>query len=620
MRGLKAKSAWLGQLLSAEQQAATANSLPELRRLASIYNVSLPGGKNLEVARNRVLQKLALLVAAERPRSRRRSAAPQGSTGSTSPACSSASSAQEQPEEASAVAAAAAAAATAAAAASQDAGSLCATDAHSADSAAEPATPPSSPPLPSLNPPSSPPPAPLQVIDQQAAVAEGECGGAATPPPAKQHAPNVLQPQPAACQQQPASQPSSADAPPPAEQPTARRAPPPRPTAAAQQCSAADQLASMESEQAAQRQQTARMTCQITELQLEVADLKRQLSQLQRQLTTTHSTGMRTSGDVTAMQEQLQKLLAASEQFAATRDGLSLLQSKQQLLQQRLQQGECASSVVLKCPKALPTEGAADRAQRLLQQLLQLKVTVLRVQPLHSSNSGSGEQRRHAYRIDLGSRGERTAVLRCKAQRLRGTPYSIDGLLTPEQRASKQQLQPVARQAKAAGRDVRWRYGQLLVDGKPYTGPGSVPAPAQQQATAASRGSQPAAPASPPQPADGFQTVKRRKPKAAAKPRSNGGSKKALFVPSAEPGHGKLSYAEAAKQQKAGQPAKAPPSGKAAAGSGAGKKQQPAKAPHRAKAAGSSGSSPQRQQRGGSEAAGAGAAAPSRPLSPAARA
>jgi hypothetical protein len=59
---------------------------------------------------------------------------------------------------------------------------------------------------------------------------------------------------------------------------------------------------------------------------------------------------------------------------------------------------------------------------------------------------------------------------------------SIGVLLTPQQLSNKHRLLETARLAKAAGQAVRWQYDKLFIDGKQYTGPGSLPTPAEQQA------------------------------------------------------------------------------------------------------------------------------------------
>ena len=237
--------------------------------------------------------------------------------------------------------------------------------------------------------------------------------------------------------------------------------------------------------------------------------------QLKQQTQVTHAASIRHGDQLAATEQQLQELLAAHLQQADTRDNVSLLASRQEQLQQRQKLDECQLCVVFKTTTPLPTQGPATHLQQLLSRQLQLSLTVQRVQPLggkqHSGDSDAGSQHRHAYKVTLGSGGERTAVLRAKAQHLRGTTMSIDALLTPEQLASRQRLMPVARQAKAAGQAVRWRYGELLIAGTPYTGPGSLPSPAQQHTAAASGSTRmTAAQSRSSVDADGFQQVQSR--------------------------------------------------------------------------------------------------------------
>ena len=198
----------------------------------------------------------------------------------------------------------------------------------------------------------------------------------------------------------------------------------------------------------------------------------------------THATVLRHSDQLAATDLQLQELLAARLQQNQLQDTISMLHSRQDQLQHQQQLDECQHSVVFKDSQPLPSQGAAQHLQSLLSKQLGLRLTVQKVQQLHSRQplpGGDSKQLRHSYKVTLGSSGERTAVLRAKAAQLRGTSMSIDALLTAEQLASKQRLLPVARQAKAAGQSVRWRYGTLFVDGKEYTGAGSLPSPADQQ-------------------------------------------------------------------------------------------------------------------------------------------
>ena len=324
--------------------------------------------------------------------------------------------------------------------------------------------------------------------------------------------------------------------------------------------------------------------CSCMQLQLQVADLSGKLqaaehglSLLRRQLITTTATTTRLEDSLTAAQLQIQELMAAKEHTAELSDSISRLHSRQQQLQQRQHLDECQRSLVFKCPTALPTAGAAPHLQQELRKLLQLQVTVQAVHPLGSKQRGDGSSgssggasraaSKHAYRVVLGSSGQRTEVMRIKALRLRGTPLSIDELLTPDQLASRQRLQPVARQAAAAGQRVRWQHGSLIIDGKPYTGPGSLPTPAEQVAAAAAKAGSPTQPLAAAQPAaaDGWQTVQRRNNKS-QRP-SAGGSKKALFA--ASPSGKQQQRGAGAKKQGSGSKPAAKPKGTRAA------KQQP---------------------------------------------
>ncbi len=260
----------------------------------------------------------------------------------------------------------------------------------------------------------------------------------------------------------------------------------------------------------------------------ELTEVKHANSQLQRQVSTTNAACIRLTDRVVAAEQQIAELMAASMQQAEDRDNISKLHSRQEQLLQQQQIGACQLSVVYKSATLLPTHGAADQLQQVLNKHLRLNITVQRVQPLGSQhNSNSNAQRRHAYKVTLGSPGERTAVLRAKAQGLRGSDMSIDALLTPEQLASRQRLQPVARQAKAAGQAVRWRYGTLFIDGQQYTGPGSLPTPAQQQAALGGSQLRTQAPSPPANEQAGWQMVQRKQPKPKEQPAAAAtGSKK----------------------------------------------------------------------------------------------
>ena len=323
------------------------------------------------------------------------------------------------------------------------------------------------------------------------------------------------------------------------------------------------------------QQQLGSQKQQLVSQQQEICSLKQQLeavlhaqSKQKQQVQATNAAGIRNADRLAAVEQQVQELLAANLQQAETRDDVSKLHSRQMQLQQRQQRDECQLSLVFKDATPLPNSAAATHLQNLLNKQLGLSITVQRVQQLggkQQSNNGSSERSRHAYKVTLGSGGERTAVLRAKAKGLRGTSMSIDALLTPEQLTSKKNLMPVARQAKAAGQAVRWHYGTLLVDGKEYTGLGSLPSPAQQQTAASQRhisstAKQPAASSS-----DGWQVVQRKQPKqpTASKGAPTGASKKQQAGSKGSPkcpqqstatkqqqaGSGKLQHAGNRKQQ-----------------------------------------------------------------------
>ncbi|KAL4852623.1 hypothetical protein ACK3TF_006282 [Chlorella vulgaris] len=265
---------------------------------------------------------------------------------------------------------------------------------------------------------------------------------------------------------------------------------------------------------------------QIISLHNELTAVKHENVKLRQQLHATNTAGMSNSDRICALEKQVQELLAASLQHSDMHDSISKLHSRQEELVQCQKVDECQHSLVLKTESALPAQGITAHVQDLLCQQLNIAVTVLKVQPLgNKQHSDSDRQnRKHAYKVGLGSSGQRTEVLRIKAQALRGTPLSIDALLTPDQLASKQRLMPVARQAKTAGQSVRWRYGTLLINGKPYTGPGSLPTPAEQQQQQQQQQQQVPTNAS-----DGYQTVQRRQRKHTQQHQPAHGSKKSLF-------------------------------------------------------------------------------------------
>lgn len=219
-------------------------------------------------------------------------------------------------------------------------------------------------------------------------------------------------------------------------------------------------------------------------MQLKMAQLEASNAQLKRQNQASQADVLALRQRLAELEGSVQQLQAAAQRHDSLSDEISLMAARQEQQARRRQVEECQRGVVVKDSEPVPPGPLASCMQQLLRQRLGIKVTVQNAQRLGSERSGSGgaPRRFHAYRVILASSAERLAVLKAKADRLRGTPMSIDVLLTPEQLARRQQQQPVARQAKAAGCKVQWRLDTLLVDGVPYEGKGSLPPPSQQSA------------------------------------------------------------------------------------------------------------------------------------------
>lgn len=478
---------WLAQLKHHRQVAVTAKSLDSLRELGKTYGISLARSTtDLALWREAVTKKLDDMIVSEEQGRRARRGALQGSTRFSMSSIASMSSRRSSVSSAAPrLPARLAAAATAAAAAGS--ARLIATCEQ------PPCTPKALPPSPAEH----------IVVD---------CPAEITSPAA---APARLQ---AAAQVEAVSG-----------------------AAAPQHASTDCALAQLQQQLTTEQQMRQQQQLQIETLQTELAAKSHEIQQLKQQLLATTGAGMRLAERVTVTELQVQELLAVRTQQAEARDSISKLHSQQEQLQQRQRLDECQLSVVFKDAKPLPAQGAASHLQQLLTKQLQLSITVQRVQPLGSNQHDRSSMRsRHAYKVTLGSGGERTAVLRAKARGLRGTTMSIDALLTPDQLASKHQLLPVARQAKAAGQAVRWRYGTLLIDGKQYTGPGSLPTPAEQHAAKAASTAAPTA-----EQEGGWQTVQHKKKQPAApKQQQKGGG--------AAPKQQQKSGSAAQKQQQKG--------------------------------------------------------------------
>ncbi|KAL4427980.1 hypothetical protein ABPG75_002069, partial [Micractinium tetrahymenae] len=96
---------------------------------------------------------------------------------------------------------------------------------------------------------------------------------------------------------------------------------------------------------------------QVADLTAQLAAEQRAHSQLRRQMQQTHSATLANATSLAAVEGQVQELLAAQLEQAATRDKVSLLQSKQEQLRQRQEVDACACDIVFKCAEPLPAEG-----------------------------------------------------------------------------------------------------------------------------------------------------------------------------------------------------------------------------------------------------------------------
>jgi hypothetical protein len=229
-------------------------------------------------------------------------------------------------------------------------------------------------------------------------------------------------------------------------------------------------------------EENASLKEEVERLKGELAGAKDSTRKSLEQARATQAGNLRLESRLEAVELQMQEFLAASSQILHTRDTVSLLHTEQRQLQAQQALGECKQCIVFKDSKALPTVGTAAHLQGLLSKLLGIQVTVQSAKQLGRQLAPSeegAEQRPAAYKVMLGSGGERIEVLRRKAKALKGTSMSIGPFLTPEQMALEKRLRPIARQAKAAGKHVRWQYGGLIIDGKQYSGIGGLPTPAK---------------------------------------------------------------------------------------------------------------------------------------------
>ena len=343
------------------------------------------------------------------------------------------------------------------------------------------------------------------------------------------------------------------------------------------------------------QQSDARAEAQAEQLALQTAELSSlrvSLGNLKQAQQTCSNTALGAAQGVTNLRGDVERLQGEAARTQELERHVSQVQSQQQKLTEQQQMGECQRSIIFKTPTPLAAQQSkAEAAGAELTRLLKQNITVVRVQELQRRHSGGGggsdssqggSQRRSVYKCLLASSEARDAVMRSKADKLRGSPITITACLTAAQQARVQALRPAAADAKQAGKRVQWRYDRLFIDGTEYKGEdrlSSQPGPSSDSSASGGRDRAPAAPAAAapaptqPQPNGGeeeegeWQEVPARKGKqqqrrrqqqqqAAAKPKAGARGRKAPVSsdpasPSKQPGSTAESYAMAARRAEA---------------------------------------------------------------------
>ena len=335
----------------------------------------------------------------------------------------------------------------------------------------------------------------------------------------------------------------------------------------------------------AQAEQLARQVAELGSLHISLGNLK----QAQQ---TCSNMALGAAQGVANLRGDVERLQGEAARTQELERHVSQVQSQQQKLTEQQQMGECQRSIIFKTPTPLAAQQSkAEAAGAELTRLLKQNITVVRVQELQRRHSGGGggsdssqggSQRRSVYKCLLASSEARDAVMRSKADKLRGSPITITACLTAAQQARVQALRPAAADAKQAGKRVQWRYDRLFIDGAEYKGEArlsSQPGPSSDSSASGGRDRAQAAPAAAapaptqPQPNGGeeeegeWQEVPARKGKqqqrrrqqqqqAAAKPKAGARGRKAPVSsdpasPSKQPGSTAESYAMAARRAEA---------------------------------------------------------------------
>jgi hypothetical protein len=227
---------------------------------------------------------------------------------------------------------------------------------------------------------------------------------------------------------------------------------------------------------------------QVQQLLEENSRMSAALRSVQLAQRTSSGTALEAAQGLQRLQDKVVQLQGADARTEQLERQLGHVQSRQQRMAEQQHLDDCQRSVIYKTPTPLPSQNAerAKAAAEQLSKLLGQPVAVLSAQELCGRPGSNGSGRRSVYKVRLASSEARDVVLRVKAARLRGTQYTIDVCLTPQQKARVDQLLPIAKAAKQAGQRVQWRYDRLYIDGKEHQGmdswtagqpPSPLPAP-----------------------------------------------------------------------------------------------------------------------------------------------
>jgi hypothetical protein len=184
---------------------------------------------------------------------------------------------------------------------------------------------------------------------------------------------------------------------------------------------------------------------QVQQLLEENSRMSAALRSVQLAQRTSSGTALEAAQGLQRLQDKVVQLQGADARTEQLERQLGHVQSRQQRMAEQQHLDDCQRSVIYKTPTPLPSQNAerAKAAAEQLSKLLVQPVAVLSAQELCGRPGSNGSGRRSVYKVRLASSEARDVVLRVKAARLRGTQYTIDVCLTPQQKARVDQLLPI---------------------------------------------------------------------------------------------------------------------------------------------------------------------------------